>query len=318
VTDCGVVASCVGSVPLGTTYYTVRCAAAFSGIWIDPAEIAALPTSGAAWQAITAVANGPLGAANIADQNSDHDVRTLGLALYSARTGQRRAEAVAAVLSAIGTEYNIQPGDGNLGDWLCVGRNLAAYVIAADVLGLRADGDPNSAGTRVNEWIESWLTKEIPDNISGTPRPFDPFRSGSNASAQDGFAYAAIAAYLNDPAALQRAWDTFRRFAGDPTAPDPRGINLEAGIAAGWSHDPENAVAINPKGTTKNGVRIDGAVINDMRRGGNFKHPPGYTQYPWTGLDGLIPAAMILHRAGYPAFEVAIARCSARWSICGG
>jgi hypothetical protein len=42
-----------------------------------------------------------------------------------------------------------------------------------------------------------------------------------------------------------------------------------------------------------------------MRRGGVFRWKPGYTSYPWVGLEGLIPAAMILDRAGYPAFEVA-------------
>jgi hypothetical protein len=50
-------------------------------------------------------------------------------------------------------------------------------------------------------------------------------------------------------------------------------------------------------------VVVDGAIINDMRRGGVFQDPPGYTQYPWVGLEGLVPAAYVLHRQGYPAFE---------------
>ena len=41
-----------------------------------------------------------------------------------------------------------------------------------------------------------------------------------------------------------------------------------------------------------------------MVRGGNFTWPPGWTQYPWTGLNGYIPAALIFHRAGYPAFQI--------------
>jgi hypothetical protein len=50
---------------------------------------------------------------------------------------------------------------------------------------------------------------------------------------------------------------------------------------------------------------IDGAIINDMARGGDYQWPPGMTDYPWVGLQGLVPAAVILARAGYPAFTVA-------------
>jgi hypothetical protein len=271
------------------------------GVLISSKEIATRPTSGAAWSALVSAANGAAsGVANIADQDSKHDVQTLALALYSVRTKEKTAEARSAVVRAIGTEYN------SGGAWLEVGRNLGAYVIAADVLGMRAS-DGTTDGERVERWIKDWLTRnDIPDT-NGNPKMFheQAFSSGSNASAQIGFAYATVGAYLRDSSVLQKAWDLYRRFVGDPTAPDPRGINLSQGIAAGWAHDDEKALAINPKGSTKNGIRIDGAIINDMRRGGDFKHPPGYTQYPWTGTDGLVPAALVLHRAGYPAFEVA-------------
>jgi hypothetical protein len=234
------------------------------------------------------------------DQDSDHDVKTLGLALYAARTGDKVAEARAAVLSVIGTETN----PPTAGAWLTVSRNLGAYVIAADVLGLRADAGPD--GALMEQWIRDWLTRVMPRNVGSGTRTWEPFESGSNASQQEGFAFAAIGAYLRDRAVLDEVWQKFQRFVGDPNGPlDPRDINLSAGIAAGWSHNPDAAIAINPKGTTKNGIRIDGAIINDMRRGGDFQHPPGYTDYPWTGTDGLVPAAFVLHRAGYPAFEVA-------------
>ncbi|MGE5550472.1 MAG: hypothetical protein ACM3ZC_08060, partial [Bacteroidota bacterium] len=68
-----------------------------------------------------------------------------------------------------------------------------------------------------------------------------------------------------------------------------------------WSHDPNNPVAVNPQGSTKNGHRIDGAIINDQCRGGSFTWPPGYTQYPWVGLEGFMAQAYMLQRAGYPA-----------------
>jgi hypothetical protein len=142
-----------------------------------------------------------------------------------------------------------------------------------------------------------------------------PFGSGSNTSAQVGFTYAAVAAFLEDVDMLDRAWDAFRTYACDPTAPDVENIDLDKGIEYGWAHDDNHACAVNPLGTTKEVAsgypgegtshRIDGAIINDMRRGGHYQWPPIYTSYPWVGLEGFVPAALVLHRRGYPAFEVA-------------
>jgi hypothetical protein len=52
-------------------------------------------------------------------------------------------------------------------------------VIAADLLGLRADGEPGSAGSRVEEWIRGFLTKRLANNNTGEPITFRPFDSGS-------------------------------------------------------------------------------------------------------------------------------------------
>jgi hypothetical protein len=281
-----------------------------SGIWIDPSEIARLPTSGKPWDAVLRLAQGSLGTADVSDQDSSHDVKTLAAALACARLDDAAlcAKARAAVVSAIGTESG--------GRWLAVGRNLTAYVIAADVLELRADGDPSSDGSRVEAWIAQFLTRTLQHNNDANQQlPLAPFASGSNASAQEGAAYAAVAAYLKDATALARAWDAFRTYACEPGAPDNENIILSKGVAYGWAHDDVHPCAVNPLGTKKKvpsgrpGAgsvrRIDGAVINDMRRGGEYAWPPGYTPYPWVGLEGFVPAALLLHRAGYPAFTVA-------------
>jgi hypothetical protein len=278
-----------------------------AGIWLGLDEIAARPTSGAAWDQLLADAARDPGPANISDMHSSHDVYTLAAALVCARTGQYCSKARQGVLDAIGTE------DG--GQWLEVGRNLGAYVIAADILGLRADGTSNSEGTRVEEWIEGWLTKRLPDNITWELRAFGPFHSAANAAAQEGFAFAAVAAYLRDETALARAWDTFRTHACDPEATDPDGQDLDKVVSDGWAHDDSRPCAVNPAGTSKvvptglpgagRTLRLDGSLGGDMRRGGAYQWEPGYTQYPWVGLEGFIPAAAILDRAGYPAFEIA-------------
>jgi hypothetical protein len=277
------------------------------GIWVDRGHLLLRPTSGRAWERVLEDAERDHGTANIADQDSDHDVLTLAAALACARAELHCAKARAGVLEAIGTESGAR--------WLAVGRNLGAYVIAADLLGLHDDGSPESDGTRVQTWVEGWLHKELLDNHSSALRPIAPFHSSSNAAAQEGFAFVAVAAYLRNDVALERAWNAFRTFVCDPTAPDHEHIDLVAAVSDGWAHDGLRPCAVNPAGarkTVSTGLpgagrthSIDGALIGDMRRGGPFQWGPSYTSYPWVGLEGLVPAAVILDRAGYPAFETA-------------
>ena len=267
-----------------------------TGIWISREGIMKLPTSGSEWQALYNTASGSLGTANIADQDSKHDVNTLAASLVCVRTGQFCDKARAAVVSAIGTEEG--------GRWLAVGRNLTSYVISADLLNLRADSNPNSDGSRVEAWIRSFLTKKLRHNNDASRLiGFPVFESGSNASAEQGAAYAAVAAYLGNHSALEYAWNRFRLYSCDRSSPESE-INITKGVEGGWAHDKNNPCAVNPAGTSRDGHRIDGAIINDMVRGGSYQWSPGYTQYPWVGLEGYVPAAYILYRAGYPAFEL--------------
>ena len=98
------------------------------------------------------------------------------------------------------------------------------------------------------------MSKELADNNSGVPRRFGPFHSGANGAAQEGFVYAAVAAYLRDEAALRRAWDGFRTFVCDPTAPDLEGIDLVRPVRDGWAHDDRSPCAVNPAGTVISGM----------------------------------------------------------------
>jgi hypothetical protein len=276
------------------------------GIWVDPATVRHGPMSGPAWERLLADAEAAPGRADVADQDSGHDVATLAAALACARTASPELcdKARSGLISAIGTERG--------GRWLSVGRNLTAYVIAADVLDLRADGDPDSTGSRVEAWLRGFGTEQLADNTTGAPIGFIPFASGSNASAQEGAAFAAVAAYLGDRPALERAWEAFRTYVCDRGAPDHENIDLHRGVEAGWAYDDQRPCAVNPPASTKEVPEgrpgageerpIGGAIVNDMARGGDFAWPPRTTQYPWVGLEGLVPAAVILERAGYPAF----------------
>jgi hypothetical protein len=282
-----------------------------SGLWVSADELRLQPMSGAAWTAVLNDANRDPGPANIADQDSHHDTYTLAAAIVAARTGQSSyyLKAKKGILDAMGTEFKTGTR------WLAAGRNVLAYVIAADLLNLRRDGSANSDGTKVDLWIRGWLTKQLPDNNNGVLRPIRPFGGGSNADAQEGAVFAAVAVWADDPVAITRGWDAFRTYACDPNGPNYEDIDLQTGLQYNWAADPKNPCAVNPLNSTKvvpagfpgagTTHRMDGAIINDMRRGGAYQWSPAFTQYPWTGLAGFIPAAVILQRAGYPALQVA-------------
>ena len=57
-----------------------------NGIWISPATLRHLPTTGAAWDRLLADAEADPGTADVADQDSGQDVATLAAALVCART----------------------------------------------------------------------------------------------------------------------------------------------------------------------------------------------------------------------------------------
>jgi hypothetical protein len=259
-------------------------AAAGSHVWLSTTALLALPMHGAAWDRVAATRF--VGAnANVSDQDSNHDIATMGAALYAVRTGDQatRDRVIAALTAAIGTEAG--------GRWLAVGRNLGAYVIAADLIGIRSGP--------IHNWLAQFMTRTLAHNNSGAQITFrqSAWSSGSNASAQEGFAYTALAAYLGDRSALDWSWTAYRRYVGDRSSPHRISSNSDA-----WQLSPSDPVGIQNAGATKNGCSIGGAISNDMSRGGDDLCAPAFTQYPWVGLEGAVPAALVFERAGYPAF----------------
>lgn len=267
-----------------------------NGIWISPEELAALPINTPEWQQLLTSAESDIGSADISNQDSKHDVKTLGVALAAARTGRAdlRTKAVNAVVSAINTEDD--------GRWLAAGRNLGSYIIAADLLNLRKTSDPNSDGSKVDAWLNSLWTKRLTHNNDATKTQLfkeTAWSSGSNASAQEGFAYAALAVYTGNKTELDWSWTAYRRYIGDRTSSHTVTSNADD-----WQYIPSDPVGIMDAGAVKGGCRMDGAIGNDMSRGSEtYSCTPVYTQYPWTGIDGSVAAALVLERAGYPAFE---------------
>jgi hypothetical protein len=256
------------------------------GLWISPGELAARPTSGAAWDRLKRTADGAAGPAAVADQDSDHDIVTLAAALVFARTGAPayRQKAADGIGAAIGTEAG--------GRTLAAGRNLPPYVIAADLVGLAAhDG---ALDARFRDWLRGVRTANLDGDTLVATHESRP----NNWGAMAGAARIAADAYLGDGVDLQRAATVLRGWLGDRGA--------YAGFSYGelsYQADPAAPVGVNPAGATKQGVSIDGALPDDMRRGCSFQPQPCPTDYAWEAMQGLVVQAELLFRAGFDSWS---------------
>lgn len=256
----------------------------YLGIWISQDELARLPTSGAAWEHLKAAADRELREPKIRNKDEENNIYLLAKALVYARTGDEayREEIIDNLMDAIGTE------DG--GRTLSLARNLLAYVIAADLVNLPAEPDKDE---RFRDWLRQVLTEELDEFTLQTTHEVRPNNWGTHAGASR----AAVAMYLQDEDELERTATVFKGYLGDREAY----ADFTYGDLS-WQADPDRPVGINPKGATKEGHSIDGALPEEMRRGGSFRWPPRQTNYPWGALQGALVQAEILCRAGYDAW----------------
>jgi hypothetical protein len=236
-----------------------------------------------AWDRLRKAADRSLQEPDLKNQDQTNNVGVLAKALVYGRTGIKsyRTEVVEHCLKAIGTERG--------GRSLALGRNLAAYVIAADLVGLEPADDK-----RFREWLRETLTEQLDGRSLQKTHETRPNNWGTHAGASR----AAVAVYLNDREELEQTARVFKGYLGDRTS--------HAGFKFGelsWQADPNAPVGINPKGARRDGHSIDGVLPDDMRRGGAYQWPPEKTGYPWEALQGAIVQAEILHRAGYDAWN---------------
>ena len=276
--------------------------AAGPSLWLSPAEIAALPMSGAAWSRVRAAADGSLGSPKISDQDSKHDVLTLAAALVYARTGNSayRAKAANAILAAIGTEAG--------GRTLALGRNLVSYVIAADLIQLR------TYNPAADQRFRAWLSAVRRESLDGQTLISTHERRPNNWGTHAGASRVAADLYLGDAVDLARAATVFRGWLGERA--------VYAGFSYGdlsWQCNASAPVGINPP-CAKAGHPVGGVLPDDQRRGGSFNWPPPCENYTWEARQGALVEAQLLSRAGYPAWgwsNRALLR-SVQWSYGNG
>jgi hypothetical protein len=260
-----------------------------AGLWISRSEVLALPMSSAAWNGLLNAANSSAGTPTVCNQNSNNGVIVLAKALVYARTGTEsyRTTVRQNVMGAIGTE------DGSTCRTLALGRELAAYVIAADLVGLTAAEDAS---------FRSWLGAVRTQVLAGDGRSLVSCHEDrpNNWGTMCGASRAAASAYLGDTVDLARTAQVFKGYLGDRASY----AGFDYGSDSSWHLDTQNPRGINPLGAVKQGTSIDGVLPDDMRRGGSFTPGcPAATGYPWEALQGVVVQAELLHRRGYDAWS---------------
>ncbi len=262
---------------------------ASGAVWLTHAQIAALPMSGPAWETLLQAADGSCGIPALNEQEDPTNICVLAKALVFARTGRAvyRDGVIAALRSIVASgRYE--------GRALALARELPAYVIAADLIGLRSFDPALDAQFRARlRELRTTPTSPGPANliVCHEDRP-------NNWGTHCGASRLAVAIYLGDRAEVQRVAQVFRGWLGDRSA--------YAGFRyrdLAWQCDELKPVGINPKGCVRYGVSLDGVLPDDQRRSGPFAWPPPHENYAYEALQGALAQAVMLDGQGYDVFD---------------
>lgn len=258
------------------------------GIWLDPSELAGLPTAGPAWQNLLRAASANCGTPDLANQDDPTNVCVMAKALVYARTAQ-----VSYRIDVVDALWSIVNSGTYSGRALALGRELGTYAIAADLINLR--GYDAALDDRFRSKLRSLLTTPT---SGGPSNLIDCHESRpNNWGTHCGGTRAAIAAYLGDTAELARTAQVFRGWLGDRSAYS----GFDYGDLS-WQCNASQPVGINPAGCVKGGYSIDGVVADDQRRGGGFTWPPPKENYVYEALQGALAQAVILKRFNHDTF----------------
>lgn len=256
--------------------------AATTGIWLNTAEIMARPMTGLAWERMAVDAKSSWGNADLSDNNSQHDVKTLAGALVAVRMGDdtMRGKTLDGLHSAM---------QSGLARALELSRGLGAYIVAADIIGYR------------DATFQAWVAKMIDAPVqghSGTGIIGTATHSPNNWGGWSRFSLACAAVYLERKDWADIVVKAQKEMLGLPVS-SPEFVYQDTN----WHADPSNKAGINRKGATIQGKNVSGVLCEDWRRGGSFAWPPTKSGYMHEGLQGLVATAIVLHRAGLVPFS---------------
>ncbi len=218
-------------------------------------------------------------------------------------------------------------GVGADGAMLATARQLPAWIMAADLI----DFDRTLTGTRTQpgsstgtdwtkttfeKWLSGLMTKKIGESPRWTTITGTQEDSAANWAAHSTASRVAVALYLDDTEQLEKAITVMKGFLGDtasyPAFPPDEYPYLNPGFIPTSAFDPSwacNYTATtggwHPINSTACGLEMDGIVVEDISRSqGAYPHWDATgISYAYETLSGLYLAAILLERAGKPAFS---------------
>jgi hypothetical protein len=273
------------------------------GMWISKSELLSLPMSGSAWDTMSSTAYKSWGKANLRNQNSDHSFYTLAGALVYARTNDAflRSKVRDGIIAAKqsfdeSSEWRTKNGV------LASGRQIGAYVIAADLIDL--ENYDAAAENEFREWLQIIRTANVGTHGRWKSITYTCENSTGNWSTFACASRIAASIYLGDTADVDRSASIIRAYFGERSfypedAPGTDGYFAHtAGYQSSWACNDAAWTGINPA-CGKSSINIDGALVEDASRGGRCCTLQGDgVQYSWEALQGLFVSTELLYRTG--------------------
>ncbi len=313
--------ACVGA-SLVLSCSLAPTAGAAGSMLVDPVRLASLPTSGAPYASMKQTADNALATMDVTAPASSASpwlpnygdsstgvgkgAATLAAALVYARTGDTRYRdfVIRANRFVIGSEDSASTnGTGDQDKVLATMRQISAYVMAADLVGM----DPNATGSRSgytstvwSTWLRALRTKSIGSGNCTSIVACN--MKATNWGAWASASRVAIDVYLKDSADLAIVVGRLKLYLGE-SAIGTAWIK-SGSYDATWACAPAGVtfVAVNPSSC---GQDKDGVISEDASRSAS-----AFPKWDKTGIDysfhaygAQLVAALLLNRQGYDVWN---------------
>jgi hypothetical protein len=314
---CRILGVCAGAALVVLFGFVPAAGAATKYMLVDSARLASLPTSGSAYTSMKRTADDAMATMSLTTPTAtspwlpDYNGKggaTLAAALMYARTGDVRYRDFVIKVNrfVIGSEDGASTkGTSNADKMLATMRQISAYVLAADLVGM----DPNVTGSRPGyttsvwkTWLGALRTKPIGAGNCSTIVNCNlrAHNWGTWASA----ARTTIDVYLNDAADLAVAVGRLKLWLGESMTGTP--WNKTQAFDASWACIPAGLpVAFVPVNGKSCGPEKDGIIVEDAARSAHafstWDQPS--IDYSLHAYMAQLVAAVVLDRQGYDVWN---------------
>jgi hypothetical protein len=256
-----------------------------------------LPTTGPAWDAVVAAADKPL-VPDLSDQDNRTPAYAVAAGLVHVRTGDSgyRAKVVEALEKLPGTEFG--SGARTLG----VGRQLAGWVLAADLVDYREPGFVS--------WVDGIRTAEIGGHGRWYALTQTHENTANNWGTFAGASRLAASLYVGDEGDVARVAELLAGWLGEntdawpglPAGESVGGFQRTSSFNVSWSCTGEDWTPLN-SGCGTASSDLDGGLVEELSRSStSWPDAPersGFS-YSWEALQGIALQGILLHQNGYP------------------